>query len=68
MLGIEEVNRDGMGLWGMWAGRRGEAQGKGGRVPFVWKDAVLHQYGEASENLQGVGPWGWTKVLTEPEM
>ena len=36
-------------------------------MPVVWKDAVLHQHGEAPEELQSVGPRRWTKALTGPE-
>ena len=35
-------------------GRGGKHQGEGGPVPVVWKDVVLHQHGEAPEELQGV--------------
>ena len=33
----------------------------------VWKDAVLLQYGEEPEELQGVGPRRWTKALMGPD-
>ena len=46
-------------------GEAGEGdQGEGGRVPEVWECGVILQYGEAPEELQGVGPWRWVKPLT----
>ena len=56
---------------GIGGGRRGRTEeGKdprgGTRVPLAWKDAVLHQHGEASEYIQGLGPWRCAKLLAGP--
>ena len=32
----------------------------------MWKDAVLQQHGEATEELQGVEPWKLVKTPMEP--
>ena len=40
-------------------------QGASYRKPVLWKDAILHEHDEASEDLQRVGPQSWVKSLTE---
>ena len=36
-------------------------------MPVVWKDAVLHQQGEAPEDQHDAGLWRWAKPMTRVE-